>query len=411
MNLLETFRTALSAIFTRKLRSALTMLGILIGIASVMLTVGLGQGAQYTITQQINKLGSNMLMVTSGTGTGLGGAQRSTTRVVQPLTLNDATALADKTNAPDILRVAPVSSTSATASYSGTSVTTTITGTSPDWLQIRARTLTYGRFFTDAESAIGSLVAVIGPTTSDNLFGTGVDPVGRQVTINGQAFTIIGELEAVGQTLTGNEDDQLVIPSGTYAVRLSTTNNMNNVTMILLEAKDQASLSAAQQQATATMLVLHKATADAPDFSVSSQQALVDTIGQLTAVLTALLSGLAGISLVVGGIGVMNIMLVSVTERIREIGLRKALGARPSVILQQFLVEASVLGLMGGALGVALGVLGGNVLSKLINQPIIFSAAATIIALAVSLIIGIVAGVYPAWRAAKLAPIDALRNE
>ncbi len=411
MNLLETFRTALSAIFTRKLRSALTMLGILIGIASVMLTVGLGQGAQYTITQQINKLGSNMLMVTSGTGTGLGGAQRSTTRVVQPLTLNDATALADKSNAPDILRVAPVSSTSATASYSGTSVTTTITGTSPDWLQIRARTLTYGRFFTDAESAIGSLVAVIGPTTSDNLFGTGVDPVGRQVTINGQAFTIIGELEAVGQTLTGNEDDQLVIPSGTYAVRLSTTNNMNNVTMILLEAKDQASLSAAQQQATATMLVLHKATADAPDFSVSSQQALVDTIGQLTAVLTALLSGLAGISLVVGGIGVMNIMLVSVTERIREIGLRKALGARPSVILQQFLVEASVLGLMGGALGVALGVLGGNVLSKLINQPIIFSAAATIIALAVSLVIGIVAGVYPAWRAAKLAPIDALRNE
>jgi putative ABC transport system permease protein len=218
-------------------------------------------------------------------------------------------------------------------------------------------------------------------------------------------------LDTVGSTLSGNEDDQIVIPAGTYAQRFSTATNMNTVSTILLEAKDKDSLSSAIQQTTTTMYVMHNVTATAPDFTVSSQQALVETIGSLTTILTALLSGIAGISLLVGGIGVMNIMLVSVTERIKEIGLRKALGARPSVIMLQFLVEASMLGLMGGALGIGLGIIGASLLSKVIGFPVIISVAATGLALAVSLVIGIVAGVYPAWRAAKLAPIDALRNE
>ena len=411
MSLFETIRVAVAAVAARKLRSALTMLGILIGIASVMLTVGLGQGAQQSITSQINKLGSNMLIVTPGAGTGMGSG-RNVNQAVTPLTLDDAAILADQRVCPDILRVAPITQAGATVQAGTTSATTTITGTSPQWLPIRAKKLSQGRFFTEDESRGGRLVAVIGSSTAAALYGAGSHPIGRTLTINGHTLTVIGVLEAAGQSLAGNDDDVIVIPSGTFASRMATGANMNNVAMILLEARDQESLSAAQQQPTATMLLQHRTPAESPDFTVSSQQALVNTVNRMTAVLTVLLSGLAAISLIVGGIGVMNIMLVSVTERIREIGLRKALGARPAVIMQQFLVEAGILGVLGGLLGIGLGIGLGQLISSVISSlDVVISPTATIAALLVSLAIGISAGVYPAWRAARLAPIDALRNE
>src|SRR5664280_997240 len=288
MTFLETVRTAFTAVMGRKMRSALTMLGILIGIASVMLTVGLGQGASKSITDQINKLGSNLIIVNSGANSSVtvsntGSSGNNRTRFTTPLTLNDATALADKNACPDILKVAPVSSASAS-----------VVGTTPEWMEVSARSMTDGRFFTQGESSQGAMVAVLGSTTADNLFGSGSYVIGKTITLSGQSFTVIGVLESVGSTLSGSGDDQIVIPAGTYAQRFSTGTNMNQVTQILMEAKDKDSLSAALQEATTTMSVMHNVTAAAPDFTVSSQQALVNTIGSLTTVLTALLSGIAG---------------------------------------------------------------------------------------------------------------------
>src|SRR5450756_1979968 len=265
MTFLETVRTAFTAVMGRKMRSALTMLGILIGIASVMLTVGRGQGAQKTITDQINKLGSNLIIVNSGANSSLtvsnaGSAANNRTRFTTPLTINDAAALADKNTCPDILNVAPVS-TSVTTAYNGsTSESTSIVGTTPDWVDVTARTMTDGRFFTSGESSAGSMVAVIGSTTADNLFGSGTYVIGKTMTLSGQSFTVIGVLNSVGTTLSGNGDDQIVIPAGTYAQRFSTSTNMNTVSTILMEAKDKDSLSAALQEATTTMYVMHNVT-------------------------------------------------------------------------------------------------------------------------------------------------------
>ncbi|WP_295697965.1 ABC transporter permease [Lapillicoccus sp.] len=409
MNWSETVRTAYEAIRTRRLRSGLTVLGILIGIAAVMLTVGLGQGAQAKVAAQINQLGSNLLIVSPGSttsSTGVRGGRGSATT----LTSDDAAMLADKRVAPDVAAVAPVSTSSQSLTVGTTNWTTSVVGTTPDWLSVRARTMSSGRFITQGDLDSGTLVTVIGGTTATQLYG-GRDPVGQSVTINNQTFTVIGVLASVGSSTTSDEDDQAIVPRTTFATRVSTTANSRSVSTIYLQAADQNSLSAAYQEADAALLTSHGVTATAADFTVNSQQSLVATATSTAQTLTVLLAGIAGISLLVGGIGVINIMLVSVTERIREIGLRKALGATPRVIQRQFLVEASLLGLVGGLLGIGLGLLGGALLPRFLDQPVTISPIAAVGALAVALVIGVAAGVYPANRAARLAPIDALRNE
>jgi putative ABC transport system permease protein len=404
----ETLRIALDAIRTHRMRSLLTVLGIWIGIASVTLIVGLGQGAQQAVQAQISSLGTNLLVITPGSTTT--GGIRAGRGSATTLTTSDAAALTDRAVAPDIAHVAPVRSSSTVLTVGATTWTTSVTATTPDWLSVRARSVAAGRFITQDDLDGDAHVVVLGATTVDELFPTGTG-VGQDVTIDGTPYTVIGELAFTGTTAGLDQDDLAVMPITT--AEQSPSNGLPNGTLssIFLEAASQTRLSAAYQEAYAALLTRHNVTADTADFSVASQQSLVQAATTATQILTVLLGGIAGISLLVGGIGVMNIMLVSVSERVREIGLRKALGAAPEVIRTQFLMEACVLSLAGGILGLGVGYLGAALLPSVIGQPVTLSIPASLGALGVALVVGIVAGVYPATRAARLAPIDALRSE
>lgn len=410
MNWLETVRTGWDAVVSHRLRSMLTMLGILIGIAAVVLTVGLGLGSQQEVGARISSLGSNLLIVTPGSTTSTAGV-RGGAGSASTLTIGDAEALAFPVAAPDITGVAAVKNSSLSLTAGSTNWTTTVVGTSPSWLDVRARTLAAGRFLTDADNADQAAVTVLGPTTATQLFGT-ADVVGRSVTINGIDFTVVGVLESAGSDASSNLDDQALVPLATSANRLVGGTNRNAVSTIYLQAASTDALSAAYQEGQALLLNLHHiGTAASADFSIANQQSLLATATSVSRTLTVLLTGIAALSLLVGGIGVMNIMLVSVSERIREIGLRKALGAAPRLIRRQFLMEAGILGLAGGILGLGIAALGAWLLPKLISQPVTMSLWASAGALVVAVGIGLIAGVYPATRAARLAPIDALRRE
>jgi putative ABC transport system permease protein len=384
----------------------------MIGIAAVVLTVGLGPGAQNQVKSQINSLGTNLLTVSPGSTTSSSGFRQGFGSA-STLTQNDATALTSKTVAPDIKAVASVKSGTEglTDGINSNTWTSTVVGTTPAWESVRNRSVTQGRFIDNQDVTDHTAVAVLGPTTASELF-SGADPVGQTIDVNGVPLTVIGVLNSVGDassTTGSNQDDQVVIPLSTATERIFGGTSLSS---ILIEANSGSSLSSAYQEADAELLALHHidSTANA-DFTIASQASLVSTSTSIDRTLTILLGGIAAISLLVGGIGVMNIMLVSVTERIREIGLRKALGAKPSLIRRQFLLEASVLGLTGGALGVGLAVAGTTFLPKAIGYPIALSGSATAGAIAVAVAIGVVFGVYPASRAARLAPIDALRSE
>ena len=412
MSWLETLRTGLESVRTHRLRSSLTVVGIMIGIAAVILTVGLGQGAQNQVASEINALGTNLLTVSPGSSTSSTGI-RGGFGSASTLTLADATALSSKTIGPDISAVAPVASSSETLTdtVNSDNWTSTVNGTTVAWETVRDRSVTQGRFLDNQDIADHAAVAVLGSETASELFSN-IDPVGQTVNVDGVPMTVIGVLNTVGgssSTTGSNQDDQVIVPITTATQRLFGTTELSS---ILIQASSGGTLSAAYQEADTELLALHGITTSADaDFTIASEQSLVSTSTSVDKTLTILLGGVAGISLLVGGIGVMNIMLVSVTERIREIGLRKALGATPPLIRRQFLLEASVLGLTGGAFGVGIAVAGAILLPSAIGYPITLSVSASAGALVVAIAIGIVFGVYPASRAARLAPIDALRSE
>jgi len=410
MTWLETLRTGFDAVLSHRLRSALTVLGILIGIAAVILTVGLGEGAQSQVTARIASLGTNLLTVTPGSITSATGV-RGGLGTASTLTLSDAHALSDRVVAPDIAAVAPTTQRSEVLAAGSANWTTTVVGTTANWLAVRARSVAEGRFLDNQDVADHAAVVVLGPVTAQELFARR-DPVGQTVEVAGVPMSVVGVLTSAGASATTNEDDQAIVPITTAADRIFGGTTRDSVGSILLEATSSRTLSAAYQEADAELLALHHISAPAAaDFTISSQQSLLSTATSVDRTLTVLLAGIAAISLLVGGIGVMNIMLVSVTERVREIGLRKALGATPGAIRRQFLIEASVLGMVGGVLGAAIGLIGAVTLPHLVSNPISISPTATVGAIAVAIAIGVGFGVYPASRAARLAPIDALRSE
>ncbi|WP_298346615.1 ABC transporter permease [Ferrimicrobium sp.] len=405
-------RSALEAIQWNRLRSLLTVLGIVIGIAAVMVTVGLGEGAQAKVSSKIAALGSNLLTVAPGS-TSAGPGVRRGLGSASTLTMADAAALSSRVVAPAVAAVAPLASQRETLTNGAIDWPTTVDGTTPSWLTIRSRSVEVGRFISTQDEVSNADVVVLGALTAQELFSS-ANPIGRVVDVGPLPMTVIGVLAPVGSgtSATSNQDDLAIVPISTAQGSLFGTSANDSVQSILLQATSSSTLSAAYQEADHELMMLHGATNPAnADFTITAEQSLFSAATSISATLTALLAGIATVSLLVGGIGVMNIMLVSVTERTREIGLRKALGAKPSDIRRQFLVEASVLGVSGGLVGAALGLLGQLVLPSVISNPVIIPPIVTVAAVAVALMISLLFGVYPAARAAQLSPIDALRSE
>jgi putative ABC transport system permease protein len=404
MNWLRTFDTGMRGILSHRLRSVLTTLGILFGVAAVICTVGIGTASADAVNARIAALGTNLLTITPGStvaGGIFGGGGTANT-----LTMNDVTGLRSHDNAPDVQAVAPVVQGRAAMVSQASNWSTTVQGSTPDWLTTNARTVQTGSFFTTADVNRHTQVIVLGATTALNLGVT----VGDQVTVSKVPFTVVGILASVGGQGFQNGDDLGVVPI-TTGHDVLTGGDPNSVQRILISARSSDTVGSAYQEADQLLLATHGIAGGSPDFTIQAQSSFLSTAQSITTTLTILLASVAAISLLVGGIGVMNIMLVSVTERTSEIGLRKALGATPADLLRQFLVEASTLSVVGGLLGVGAGLLAGVLIPKFTTIGVTITAAPVAIAVVVAAGVGLIFGVYPAARAARLAPIEALRAQ
>ena len=411
MNPLDIANSALTSLWANKLRSGLTVLGIVIGVAAVISLMSIGRGAQAQITETIQSLGTNLLFVQPGSssfgGIFFGQGSAST------LTLDDAYAISDS---PSVAAVAPELSSSGQIVYGRNNTFTQVLGVTPDYLDVRNMRLSTGAFIADGHVVNRSEVAVLGSFTSESLFGQR-DPVGQTIKINDRRFTVIGVLDSEGGGPFGLFDDQILAPITTVYYRLAgerTTQGEIAVDSISVQVQDESLMDRAESEIATLLRLRHRLTGE-DDFTINNQQDTLETLEETTDTFVMFLGAIAGISLLVGGIGIMNIMLVSVTERTREIGIRKAMGATRRDILVQFMSEAVFLSIVGGGIGVLAGVTISRLIDDktLLNQTFqtVFSGDIVVLALLVSAAIGLFFGIYPAMRAARQHPIDALRYE
>jgi putative ABC transport system permease protein len=399
---------ALDSLAANKLRSGLTILGIVIGVAAVIAMISIGRGAQNTITGSIQSIGTNLIFIFRGGS--------SDVRNPKPLTLGDADAMADHVQAPSALAVAPVLGGNARVTYGGQSTSTSLSGITPDYQQVRNERLSEGEFINESHMLGQASVAIIGTDVADKLFNRTEGLVGETIRIENQPFRIIGVLTQKGGSAFSNEDNRVLIPLTTAQARLLRRSTRDRVDLILVQAASASDVPVAVDEISQILRTRHRTNIGEDDFTVLTQEDFLSTAGTITNVLTIFLGGIAAISLLVGGIGIMNIMLVSVTERTREIGLRKALGAQKSDILIQFLTESSMLSLIGGLIGIALGWVIGVVVGRVAaanNAPIVPQIGLDVVLIATlfSTAVGLFFGLYPANRAASLEPVEALRYE
>lgn len=407
MDFTELILESIGTLTVNKMRTGLAVLGIVIGIGSVIALVSLGQGTQQSIQTQIQGLGANLLTVIPGaqrTGAVRGGLGGSTS-----LTNEDATAIQTSTQVTTIKSVSPEFSRRTQITTGGSNTNTQIIGVTPAYAQVHKVTMNSGSFITQRDVDGGTKVAVLGPQVVSDLFGDGTDPVGQTLRANGQTFTIVGVTVSKGGTGFQNQDDVVYAPLSTVQKQLFGANYLSGIS---LEAKNPDVMTQAQNEVGYLLLSRHKLNDPTQaDFSIFSQQDILNTASSATGIFTSLLSGIAAISLLVGGIGIMNIMLVTVTERTREIGLRKALGAKKKTIVTQFLAESIMLTFSGGVIGIVLGVVISIILTRLANLPFVLSPLSVLLAFVVSAGIGILFGWYPARKASNMQPIEALRYE
>ena len=411
MNIKETLRVALRSLSANKMRSGLTMLGIIIGVMAVISMLSIGQGVQSSITSQINSMGTNLLFIRPG-NTQQGGVQQQS--VASTLTMEDGTALLDVQN---VVGVAPEVDSFGQVAYLGNNSVARILGVTPEYPDVMNANVADGSFITQANVTATSADVVLGAGIAQQLFDT-AEPVGQSIRINGQTFRVVGVMESKGGTGSNNADTQIYVPITTAMSRLSRNGQFrggNSVSVLNVTITDASAQTQVVQDIGDVLRQRHHITLQADDFTIQSQQDILNTATQVSGTLTIFLGGLAAISLIVGGIGIMNIMLVSVTERTREIGLRKAIGAHKRDILIQFLTESMLLSLSGGLMGIFLGAIIAFVISGVqvgtTTLHTVIAPSAVMLAVVFSACVGLFFGSYPANRAASLRPIEALRYE